>query len=95
MQDDNGINNEFVWIRENDINRQISQPLAGLQSEHYFKKGSYAYEKPCGNIIDTIKYDGNKFKIIDRLYRCNTWWYKVYVGPWQKDVWFKEEAIQK
>jgi len=95
MQDDNGYYNQFCWVRENDINKQVSQPIAGISSTHYFKKSAQAYDKPCNTIINTIQYDGNSFFISDRLYRCFSWWYKVYVDPWNRYVWFKEEAIQK
>jgi hypothetical protein len=93
MQDLNGDYDKFVWIRGIDINKQIPQPLGSIQSEHFFKKGAQAYDNPCQNVINTIKYDGNEFKILDRIYRCNTWWYQVNVEVWGYKVWFMESGM--
>lgn len=92
MEDDDGIIG-YAWIRGTDINGKISGPKYSIGSTKAFKKGANAYLTICGSVYDTLKYDGNEFKIIDRAYRCNTWWYKVYVGAWQKNVWFKEADI--
>jgi len=90
---DDGVKNQYVWIRGIDINRKISVPrfIEGFTRE--FKKGAYGYDKPCGSTVDYLKHDGNKFEIKDKVYRCGCWWYKVYVGPWSKYVWFKESDI--
>ncbi len=93
MYDDDGVKNQYVWIRGIDINSKINAPLFTEGSTREFKKGAYGYDKPCGTTIDYLKYDGNKFEIKDKVYRCGSWWYKVYVGPWSKYVWFKESDI--
>jgi len=92
MEDDDGITG-YAWIRGIDINGTISSPNYSIGSTKTFKKGANAYLTICGSVYDTLKYDGNKFAIIDRAYRCNTWWYKVYVDVWKKNVWFKEADI--
>jgi hypothetical protein len=93
MQDQDGDYDKFVWIRGIDINKQVNQPLGAIGSEHYFRKGANGYDNPCKKAVQTIQYDGNKFTIKDRIYRCNTWWYKVNVSVWNRDVWFMESDM--
>jgi hypothetical protein len=94
MEDENGTNNQTVWIRGIDFNGNIQAPKYNKGSTKTFKKGAEAYSTICGSVVNTIKNDGNKFKIFDMAYRCSTWWYKVYVEVWKKNVWFKEDSIQ-